>query len=112
MRLTELTEKGYYDLSKRLMRYYLIPLLLGNNKKGTFNVLDIQFEDYHMEHMGNPPDLKEYIADLVKSYVNLETKQSDNRKNLVMIVKVRAITHNYPYRGSYIAERKIPICWD
>ena len=111
MRLTELTEKGYYDLSRRLIRYYINPSFR-KEKKGTFNVLDIQFKDYHMEHMGNPLDLKEYIADLVKSYVNLETRQPDNRKNLVMIVKVRAITHDYPYRGSYIAERKIPICWD
>jgi hypothetical protein len=111
MRLTELTEKGYYDLSKRLIRYYINPLLK-EEREGTFNVLNIQFENYRIEHMGNPLDLKEYITALVKSYVNLESKQPDNKKNLTMIIKIRAVTYNFPYTGDYIKEKKVPIYWE
>jgi hypothetical protein len=111
MRLTELTEKGYYDLSKRLIRYYINPLLK-KEREGTFNVLDLQFKDYHVEHMGNPLDLKEHIADLVRSYVNLETKQPDNKKSLMMIIRIRAIPYNSSNTGNYIARKEVPIYWE
>lgn len=112
MRLSKRTDRGYQNLTERIFKAHIKPLLDENQKEGSFNVLDVSFKDYHCVTEFGLEHAKEIVMDLIKRHVKLETKQPDNRKTLTMIIVVRAITHNFPYVGEDIAKKEISIYWN